>query len=221
MARLHVATTSTPPPVKAATAPPRAGTVRVLPFVGGDEALCEGLRARQPAAMAALCDRYSRMVLRLLGRVLGADDELADLHHDVFVRALRAAHTVRQPSSLQGWLGTIAINVARARLKERARRRWLQLLPGDDAPEAEAPQPNSEATEALRRTYLVLDRLPREERIAFALRTIEGLKLEEVAVACDVSLATAKRRLARAEQRFLELCRADPVLRDWVGGGSS
>jgi len=88
-------------------------------------------------------------------------------------------------------------------------------------PEAEARPASDEATEALRRTYLVLDRLPREERIAFALRTIEGMKLEEVADACGVSLATAKRRLARAEQRFLELCRADAVLREWLEGGSS
>ena len=220
MPRPHVARTSSDPP-EPATPLPRAGTVRALPFVGSDEALCEGLRAHQPAAVAALCDRYSRMVLRLLARVLGSDDELADLHHDVFVRAIRAAHTVRQPGSLQGWLGTIAVNVARARLKERARRRWLLLLPSDQVPEAEAPQPSSETTEALRRTYRLLDRLPREERIAFALRTIEGMKLEEVAAACGVSLATAKRRLQRAERRFLELARADAVLREWLPGGSS
>jgi RNA polymerase sigma-70 factor (ECF subfamily) len=40
------------------------------------------------------------------------------------------------------------------------------------------------------------------ERIAFCLRHVEGMKLEEVARACGCSLATAKRRVASAQARL-------------------
>jgi RNA polymerase sigma-70 factor (ECF subfamily) len=80
--------------------------------------------------------------------------------------------------------------------------------------------PSNDAGEALRATYAVLEQLAVDERIAFVLRFIEGMELKEGAVACSVSLATFKRRLARAEERFTELARSSPVLRDWLEGGS-
>jgi RNA polymerase sigma-70 factor (ECF subfamily) len=190
-----------------------------LPFAGSDEELLEGLRARQPMATAALCDRYSRWVLRLLGRVLGSDPDLGDLHHEVFAKAIRAAHTIREASAIQGWVGAIAVNVARARLKERARGSWLVLGAEAELARAAAPPVDDELQQALRRCYALLERLSREERIAFTLRFIEGMKLTELADATGVSLATAKRRLGRGEQRFRALAASDPVLRPWLEGG--
>lgn len=195
------------------------GQIRALPFTGDEEALVKALRRSDPAAVAAFCERYSDHVLRVLARVLGADAELADLHHDVFVRALGALPKIREPDRLQAWISIIAVNVARNALKRRYRGRWLRFGRSEDLPEPQAVEASDEQTEALRRTYGVLDRLPREERIAFALRIIDGMKLTEVAEACQVSLATIKRRLARAEGRFVAHARADDVLRDWIEGG--
>ena len=44
----------------------------------------------------------------------------------------------------------------------------------------------------------------------------EGMDLVEVAAACRVSLATIKRRLTRAEARFVELARQEPSLTEWT-----
>ena len=82
-----------------------------------------------------------------------------------------------------------------------------------------APGIDDEVLDAYRRTYLLLDRLPADERIAFALRYIEGMELAQVAVVCDVSLATIKRRLGRAEQRFTAGARGDAVLCRWLEAG--
>ena len=38
------------------------------------------------------------------------------------------------------------------------------------------------------------------ERFAWVLRYVEGCSLEEVAASCECSLATAKRRLSRAQE---------------------
>jgi RNA polymerase sigma-70 factor (ECF subfamily) len=66
-----------------------------------------------------------------------------------------------------------------------------------------------------------LTTLPADDRIAFALRVMEGMELLEVAEACRVSLATAKRRIARAQRRFAELVARDPWLREHAPRGRS
>ena len=68
--------------------------------------------------------------------------------------------------------------------------------------------------------YALLQRLDATSRIIFVLRFVEELGLPEIARALEVSLATAKRRLARAERRFEAMAAADPVLRDYLREGS-
>ena len=76
-----------------------------------------------------------------------------------------------------------------------------------------------EICEAYRRTYALLDRMSASERVAFALRHIEGMELAQLAQVCEVSLATIKRRLARAEARFAAAAKRDPVLCAWLEEG--
>ena len=77
------------------------------------------------------------------------------------------------------------------------------------------------ARRALRETYKTLDTLPANERIAFVLRFIDGLTLPEAAAAAGTSLATFKRRLSRAEKKFLERVRERPLLQQWLQGFSA
>jgi RNA polymerase sigma-70 factor (ECF subfamily) len=198
-----------------------AAVVRALPFTGDDAALVAGLRAESPAAVAALCERYSGHVLSVLVRVLGHDPEVPDLHHDALFRAVRAARRIEDPSALRGFLSIIAVNVARSAIKRRARARWLRFLPWYELPEVETHAPADDPdAEALRCTYAILGELPADERIAFALRFVEGMELTEVAAATGTSLATVKRRLRRAEERFLALARLEPALSGWLKGGA-
>ena len=66
----------------------------------------------------------------------------------------------------------------------------------------------------LGRVYEVLDKVPVKERIPFTLRIIDGMALQDVAQACDVSLATVKRRITRARQRFSVLAKNYPLLEE-------
>jgi DNA-directed RNA polymerase specialized sigma24 family protein len=66
--------------------------------------------------------------------------------------------------------------------------------------------------EAVTRYYALLEKLGGKDRSLFVARTIEGLTLEEVAAAHDVSVSTAQRRLNRASKRIALLVRRDSVL---------
>lgn len=191
--------------------------VAFLPSAFADDGtLVEQLRAGNRAAMAALFDRYADIVQRVLVRVLGVDAEIPDLLQDVFMHALLGAGRYRgDASSLQAWLTQIAVRRARKCIRGRTTRRLLGLSHPRELPErADASDPELQTT--LHRAYAVLERLPARERIPFALRYLEGMQLAEVAEACELSLATTKRRLVRARERFSAFAARDSILCSWL-----
>lgn len=177
-----------------------------------DAALVAAIGRGDRAAAAELFDRFAPTVHRVLGRLLGADRELGDVVHDVFVHAYRDLSKLRDPAAVEGWLVGIAVHSARAHIRRRGARRWLSFLAPEDLPEVAAEGVDPAAQQEVRATYEVLGTLPADLRIAFALRFIDGMKLEEVAEACSVSLATVKRRLRDAETQFRAGARRHPVL---------
>ncbi len=197
-----------------------AEVVRPAVFQGDDAQLVKALRGGSREARARLFDRHAPRVKRILTRLLGHHDELADVLHDVFVQALRDIHKLKDPNALRAWLTRIAVFTARGRIRKASRRRWLRLLPPERLPEMEAPARGDDVGEALRATYAVLMELSADERVALALRFIEGMELKQVAAACDVSLATIKRRLRRAEARFVDSAKQHPVLQTWLREGT-
>jgi RNA polymerase sigma-70 factor (ECF subfamily) len=204
--------------------PKATGALLHLPlFAGDDAALVHGLSTGNLAAKAAFFSRFAPDVERLITHLIGVDRELADLLQEVFAQALSSVHSLRDPNALKPWLLRIATNCARRLLRSRSRRAWLRLFV-DAEEEAGREQMASGsdpvARETLRAVYAILNRMPADERIAFALRYIEGMELTEAAAACSVSLATIKRRLGRAELRFRSSALADPLLEKWVKEGS-
>jgi len=187
---------------------------------GDDVALVQALREGHPAATAELFDRYGGHVQRVLVHVLGYDPELADLLHEVFTRALANVASLNDGSKLKAWLTSIAVFTARGCIRSRTRRRWLGLSPPSQLEGHGAPSVPAEVREAVRCTYEVLDRLSTDERVVFTLRHVHGLELAELAEAMGVSLATVKRRLARAQKRFVALARHAPALAPWLEEGN-
>jgi RNA polymerase sigma-70 factor (ECF subfamily) len=192
-----------------------------LPVPESDVGLVTALRAGRREARVALFNRYSKDVERVLYRILGPDAELKDLLQDVFVVALGSIHGLRDPDALRGWLAGIAVRKARKCILRRRRWRFIQLSAPADLPERTALVPSPEISEALRCTYAVLERMPADERVTFALRYIDGMELQAVAGACGVSLSTAKRRVARAHRTFTVLARQHAVLTEWLERGEA
>jgi RNA polymerase sigma-70 factor (ECF subfamily) len=209
-------------PLSPAPAARHDGVVRPLPSVREGEALLEGLRAGEPWAKVALFERYGPQVQRQLRKILGPQPslELPDLIHDVFVRALAAIHQLRDPAAMRSWMQAITTRTAYRALHVQRARRWLRFWEPIETTELACDTVDPDVLDAYARTYAVLDRMPPAERIVFALRHIDGMELSPIAVACEVSLATVKRRLAKAERRFAAAARRDEVLRTWLSEGS-
>jgi RNA polymerase sigma-70 factor (ECF subfamily) len=187
-----------------------------LPLPESDVALVAALKAGREDARDEVVRRCAPDVERILMRVLGPDSEIEDVAHEVFADALTTVHMLRQPHALRSWLVSIAIRKARKLIRRRQRWRFLQSVAPGELPEREAPSASPEVSEALRSTYRIFSRMPVDDRVAFALRYVDGMDLVSVAEATEVSLATAKRRIARAHRRFVELARKSDVLAPWL-----
>ena len=178
-----------------------------------DEVLVERVLGGDRDAASSIYVRHAPAVRAVIARVLGVGPDLDDVLQDSFATAFRRVSTLRDRSSLRAWLRSVAVGVVRHHLRSRARRSWLSFFAPQDLPDTIASSAmNVDDNAAVRASYDVLRTLPIDERIAFALRHLEGLSLEESAAAAGVSLATFKRRLQRADQRFAAGARAYPAL---------
>ncbi len=189
------------------------------PFTGSvsDAALVTALRAGQREAADELFERYGNYVERLIVRVLGLDAEVPDLINEVFARAFERVEQIGDGAALKGWLGSIAIFTARTFLRDRrSRRRFLGFWAPEELPEVPVRPAPVECSLALSRTYEVLATLAPDERIAFALRFIDGMSLPEIVEVMGVSIGTVKRRLTRAQERFVRAAERDPLLHELV-----
>lgn len=195
-----------------------SGSVVAFSRPGADDAaILSGIVARDPAAIAELFERYGADVRRTLTRALGSTLDVDDLTQETFLTAIDRAGTLRTASALRSFVLGIAVRLAQNELRKRAVRRFVGL--DDGFLHGIAPH-DPVAREGLARAYRALERLDSTSRMMLVLRRVEELELTEIADAMGVSLATVKRKLARAEKRFDAIAQSDPALRRYLGGAS-
>jgi RNA polymerase sigma-70 factor (ECF subfamily) len=148
-------------------------------------------------------------------RWIGPHD-LDDHVQEVFSRLFEQLPRLRQPSALRSFLIGITLRVACTEL--RRRRRWrLRLTATGELPElVEQTADDGTGRQALSRFEAILEKLAPKTRRVFVLRHVEKLELVDVAAAMDISLATAKRHLARASMRVFAMVEREPALSDYL-----
>lgn len=165
--------------------------------------------------------RFAPMVHRMLKRAFGPEQEVDDLVQEVFLTLFRRVHTLREPQALQAFVISITAYVIRYELRRRKALRWLRF---GDPPDVPAADTDLDSREAVVRLYRILDRQDSVDRTVFVLRHLEGLELVEVSRALGISLATTKRRLARAWRRIAAGAKRDGALvgfMDKLGAGEA
>ncbi len=185
-----------------------------------DGDLARALAAGSPTAPALVWDRYAGLVRGILRRSLGPGADVDDRVQESFMRFFGSLKNLRDPDGLRSFLIGVAVRVVKTEIRRRRVRRWLWLSDTGQVPEPEGAELDDEAREALERLYAILDDLGAEARIAFVLRHVEGLELEQVAAAPGVSLATAKRRLAKARAVVMARVAGDPLLAGYGADGA-
>jgi RNA polymerase sigma-70 factor (ECF subfamily) len=160
----------------------------------------------------ALYAKHARYVAGVVHRLMGDDGELDDIVQETFVDAIEGLARLVDPSATRAWLVTVAVRRTRRVLARRRRRMMFAFWSADFAPRCSDPKDRA----AVDDLYDALARVPEDLRIPWVLHRVEHLSLPETAQACEVSLATVKRRIADAEERLER--RLGPDLRNPNGG---
>jgi RNA polymerase sigma-70 factor (ECF subfamily) len=186
-----------------------------------DVALSAALRAREPRAASEVARAYGPLVRRVVSRFLGPavnrQDLAQDLCQEVFLRFFKRIDELRDPAALRGFLVSIALGVARNEARRARVRRWIGLTSSGELPETAGPLSwDPEAREATAHLYAILERLCAEDRSLFTARFAEQMEVADVAGAHRMTLATAKRRLARLTKRLGAKMSRDPLLEPYV-----
>jgi RNA polymerase sigma-70 factor, ECF subfamily len=171
------------------------------PITDRDEDVVRRAMGGDRQAFDDLYRRHVDMVWRRLGRLIGPDPDREDLVQQIFLEVFRALDRFRGEAAFATFLHRVMLNHAFDHLKRRGRR------PRSAAPEAlaelcdQAASPEAAAVqrERLALTSALLDRLKPKKRIAFVLRVVEGLSLEEIAALVDASPAAVAQRVRHAQ----------------------
>jgi RNA polymerase sigma-70 factor (ECF subfamily) len=161
---------------------------------------------RQRAAgerIAALFEEHGRMVYGVSRLLLRDPVEAEDAAQQTFLSAYRALLQGQEPRDPSAWLGTIARNECRSRLRAR-KAEPLALVQEPAGDELQRDVARHEEIQAL---CAALAELPAQQRDAVVLREFYGLSYAEVAAALGLSGAAVESLLFRARKRLQEQLR--------------
>lgn len=182
-----------------------------------DTALAERAAAGDRAAQREIFRSLKGTVHATLYRVLGSNEYMEDLLQDVFVEIFRSLPRYRGEAKLSTWAGPIAARVAFHHLRSKRARGDARALAPVRLHLVGSPEDDAQHREGLQRLYRLLRDMSPEQHIAFALFTLDGRSIEEVAEMTGVTLAAAKNRISRARRKLCAAARKDRVLAGYLG----
>lgn len=170
--------------------------------------------AGDPRAFTELVRLFEARLLNFIDRMIGDRERAEDLVQEAFIRVHRHLHRYDPARKFSTWLYTIASNLARNELRDRARKplalleasRPLHLAdePVDLPDSSAAPDLLFERRELRTLVERTVAALPPHHREVFLLRELQGRSYEEIAAMTGAHLGTVKSRLNRARIAFAE-----------------
>ncbi|MBW7932721.1 MAG: sigma-70 family RNA polymerase sigma factor [Gemmatimonadaceae bacterium] len=169
-------------------------------------------------AFNELVERYQTRLLNFIYRTVGDRERAEDLVQEVFIRVHRHLARFDQSKKFSTWIYTIASNLAKNELRNRARNPlvYFQTMTSgweDEDRPLEFEDTDARPDDAFDRRHLRelveagVRRLPAHHRQVFVLRELEGRSYEEIAEMTNCNLGTVKSRLNRARAAFAEVVR--------------
>ena len=172
------------------------------------------LRRREHGAALTLCARqHGPAIGRLCMAMVGSQADAEDLTQETLLAAHDAFDSWRGEGSIRSWLFGIARRKCARLLETRTVGRAKLALIRDDAPAAPDPADTAADRQLAERARRALAEIRPSEREALILRYVGGLSFREVAAACGIDEAAARKRVSRAHARLREVLEAETDVR--------
>ncbi len=147
------------------------------------------------AALAACARAHGAILGRLCMAMLGRQADADEAVQETLLAAHKAMAGYRGDGTVKAWLCGIARRVCARQLEGRRRQeRPLEVVPADGAD----PHGAFATRQRARVVRAAMEQLKPSEREAVLLRYVADLSHREIAAACEVDEATARKRVSRA-----------------------
>ena len=163
-------------------------------------------------AVAECARAHHRVLGRLAMALTGSQADADEVVQETLLRAHRAMPAYRGEGSVKAWLCGIARHVCAHVLETRKRGAnlgdalELAIVPGDAA-----SRDAFETRRQARALRVALDQLKPSEREALVMRYVADLSHREIAVACGIDEAAARKRISRALARMRAVFTAEEL----------
>ena len=174
-----------------------------------DLALVRKVQAGNKQAFDLLVLKYQNKVIGLINRFVRNREEAEDVAQETFIKAYRALAKFRGDSAFYTWLYRIAVNSAKNHLTGKKRRPPASDIDSQDAEQIAldsslkdnaTPEDNLIRDEVQQVISQAMNELSEDLRTAIALRELDGLRYEEIAVVMDCPVGTVRSRIFRARE---------------------
>lgn len=152
-------------------------------------------------ALSRCARAYAVPLGRLCMAFTGSQADSEELVQETLLAALDAFPQYRAEGSVRAWLFGIARRICGRHTELKARREARLRLVHDTRPRPDASDLAAERERA-ERARAALAKLKPSEREAVVLRFEAGLSFKEVAIACGIDEAAARKRVSRALARL-------------------
>ena len=166
-----------------------------------DEALVARAIRGDCRSFDELYERHVDTVWRWLTRLLGPDPEREDPAQQIFSEVFHRLDRFRGEARFRTFLYRIVVNAAVDQMKRRGRRLPASVLAeaADGVPDpGRTPEQTAEQRELVADAFGLLQRIKPKKRVAFLLRVVEGLSLEEIAEIVEASVPAVAQRVRHA-----------------------
>ena len=158
-------------------------------------------------ALAACARTHGAILGRLCLAMLGSQADADEAVQETLLAAHKSMASYRGDGPVKAWLCGIARHVCARRIEGRRRdQRLLEAVPaGAEATDAFAARQRARALRA------ALDQLKPSERESLLLRYVADLSHREIAAACNIDEAAARKRVSRALATLRTVISADEI----------
>lgn len=156
-----------------------------------------------------LVRRNNQKLYRIIRSYLNDEAEIEDIMQNSYIKGFTKLYQFKLEASFSTWLIRIAINEALARIKEKGKlihinqsaeqfkRHTILEIPDNKQLNPQEKMIQQEAKQVLENA---IDHLEAKYKIVYMMKEVEGMSLNEIAAALDLSLSNVKVRLHRSKE---------------------
>ena len=175
-----------------------------------EKELISRLRLGEEPAFKLLVENYQDRVYYSVLNILHNANEAEDTAQEIFIQVFESISGFKEESSLATWIYRIAVRKALEKIRKQKNRQWLHSIvpwwmPSENKSIDAAylnPGISAENKENATTVFKAIGELPNNQRIAFTLIRVQGMKHEEASEIMQLSIKAIESLLSRAKENL-------------------